>query len=140
MDLSPMNLGMIASYYYLRYTTVELFNTALSSGTRMRGLLEIVCAASEIREKIPMRKKEEEFLHGLSTKLPVALRSIDHLDSDQQAKANILLQCHLLRTDLPEDMQADQRQVVCQCVRLLQQLWMLSQATAGSLPHWQRWS
>ena len=48
-DVSPLNLGMIAAYYYLRYTTIELFGSSLTAKTKTRGLLEIVCAASEVR-------------------------------------------------------------------------------------------
>lgn len=29
MDVSPLNLGMIASYYYIQYTTIELFSSSL---------------------------------------------------------------------------------------------------------------
>ena len=28
MDLSPLNLGMIAAYYYISYTTLELFSSS----------------------------------------------------------------------------------------------------------------
>ena len=26
MDTAPLNLGMIAAYYYINYTTIELFS------------------------------------------------------------------------------------------------------------------
>ena len=34
MDLSPLNLGMIASYYYISYTTIERFSSSLTSKQR----------------------------------------------------------------------------------------------------------
>jgi pre-mRNA-splicing helicase BRR2 len=37
MDLSPLNLGMIASYYYITYTTIELFANSLTPKTKVRG-------------------------------------------------------------------------------------------------------
>ena len=40
MDLNPLNLGMIASYYYISYTTVEWFSPPLSSKTKKKGVLE----------------------------------------------------------------------------------------------------
>lgn len=30
MDLSPLNLGMIAAYYYINYTTIGKFSPSLS--------------------------------------------------------------------------------------------------------------
>lgn len=38
MDVSALNLGMIAAYYYIRYTTIELFNESLSKNTKARSL------------------------------------------------------------------------------------------------------
>lgn len=36
MDLAPLNLGMIASYYYITYTTIELFANSLTPKTKVR--------------------------------------------------------------------------------------------------------
>jgi hypothetical protein len=38
MDLSPLNLGMIASYYYITYTTIELFANSLTPKTKVRSV------------------------------------------------------------------------------------------------------
>jgi pre-mRNA-splicing helicase BRR2 len=35
MDLAPLNLGMIASYYYITYTTIELFANSLTPKTKV---------------------------------------------------------------------------------------------------------
>ncbi|KAF5746458.1 hypothetical protein HS088_TW06G00629 [Tripterygium wilfordii] len=45
MDLSPLDLGMMASYYYISYTTIERFSS-LTSKAKMKGLLEILASAS----------------------------------------------------------------------------------------------
>ncbi|KAJ6760914.1 SEC63 DOMAIN-CONTAINING [Salix purpurea] len=37
MDLSPLNLGMIASYYYISYTTIERFSSSLTPKTKDEG-------------------------------------------------------------------------------------------------------
>ena len=34
-DVSPLNLGMIASYYYIQYTSIELFASSLQVGTTL---------------------------------------------------------------------------------------------------------
>ena len=53
-DLDPLNLGMIAAYYYIAYTTIELFASSLKAGTKLKGALEILSWASEFDE-LPMR-------------------------------------------------------------------------------------
>ncbi|KAK6148524.1 hypothetical protein DH2020_019436 [Rehmannia glutinosa] len=59
--LSPLNLGMIASYYYISYTTIERFSSSLTSKTKLKGLLEILASASEY-ELLPIRPGEEELI------------------------------------------------------------------------------
>ena len=46
MDTAPLNLGMIAAYYYINYTTIELFSMSLNSKTKIRGLIEIISASA----------------------------------------------------------------------------------------------
>lgn len=36
MNLGALNLGMIAAYYYLQYTTIELFANSVTSKTKLR--------------------------------------------------------------------------------------------------------
>jgi len=45
VDVSPLNLGIIAAYYGISYATVELFSASLTERTKLRGLVEILCAA-----------------------------------------------------------------------------------------------
>ena len=54
MDLEPLNLGMIAAYYYIAYTTIELLSSSLTAKTKLKGLLEILTSASEF-DDLPMR-------------------------------------------------------------------------------------
>ena len=54
MDLEALNLGMIAAYYYVAYTTIDLLATSLTAKTKLKGLLEIVAAASEF-DDLPIR-------------------------------------------------------------------------------------
>ena len=36
MDLEALNMGMIASFYYVTYTTIELFASSLTAKTKLR--------------------------------------------------------------------------------------------------------
>lgn len=57
MDTLPLNLGMIASYYYISSFTVETFQSSLKATTKLKGILEIVASAAEF-ELVPIRKGE----------------------------------------------------------------------------------
>ena len=37
MDLEPLNLGMIAAYYYISYTTIELFSSSFDCQDEAQG-------------------------------------------------------------------------------------------------------
>ncbi len=47
MDLEPLNLGMIAAYYYITYTTIELFASSLTAKTKTKVRLSSASAWSE---------------------------------------------------------------------------------------------
>lgn len=36
MDTQPLNLGMIAAYYYINYTTIEVFSMSLQPKTKIK--------------------------------------------------------------------------------------------------------
>ncbi len=67
MDTAPLNLGMIAAYYYINYTTIELFSMSLNSKTKIRGLIEIISASAEY-EDLPIRHGEDGLLRNLATR------------------------------------------------------------------------
>ena len=56
-EIEALNLGIIAAYYYIQYTTIELLASSLTAKTKLKGLLEIVSSASEFDE-LPMRPGE----------------------------------------------------------------------------------
>jgi len=116
MDLAPLNLGMIASYYYIKYTTIELFAKSLAARTKQRGLLEILSAASEFDE-VPVRHKEEKVLEKMARTLPLKLEKPRY--NNPHTKVNILLQAHFSRIPLPSDLAADQILVVELATRLI---------------------
>ncbi|CAN0921129.1 DExH-box ATP-dependent RNA helicase DExH12 [Linum grandiflorum] len=117
MDLSPLNLGMIASYYYISYTTIERFSSSLTPKTKMRGLLEILSSASEYGQ-LPVRPGEEEKLRRLLNHQRFSIENPRY--SDPQVKANVLLQAHFSRQTIGKNLALDQRDVLLSAGRLLQ--------------------
>lgn len=121
MDLQPLNLGMIASYYYINYTTIELFSLSLTSKTKIRGLLEIISSAAEYSE-LCIRHREENIIKALANKVPHKPTSASGAVkyNDPHVKAHVLLQAHLSRTQLPQELQQDTQLVLTKAIRLIQ--------------------
>ncbi|GAB6023297.1 hypothetical protein CHUAL_008104 [Chamberlinius hualienensis] len=116
VDVAPLNLGMIAAYYYINYTTIELFSMSLDAKTKMRGLIEIISSAAEY-ESIPIRHHEDAVLKQLSSKLPNKLTEPKY--NDPHVKANLLLQAHLSRMQLSAELQSDTEMILSQVIRLI---------------------
>ncbi|CAG9768745.1 unnamed protein product [Ceutorhynchus assimilis] len=122
MDCVPLNLGMIAAYYYINYTTIELFSLSLNSKTKIRGLLEIISSSAEY-EDIPVRHHEDNILRQLAQKLPNKLTSLSGGQpkfNDPHVKTNLLLQAHLCRLQLGAELQGDTEVVLAKAIRLIQ--------------------
>ncbi|CAO3589811.1 unnamed protein product [Absidia cylindrospora] len=117
MDIHPLNLGMIAAYYNINYTTVDMFSVSLKQTTKLKGLLEIVASATEF-DTIPIRHHEEGILKRLYERLPVKLGSPKF--NTPRIKTNVLLQAHFSRMQLPPDLHSDQTMVVGRVIPLLQ--------------------
>ncbi|KAG8632236.1 DExH-box ATP-dependent RNA helicase DExH12 [Manihot esculenta] len=116
-DLSPLNLGMIASYYYISYTTIERFSSSLTPKTKMKGLLEILASASEYA-LLPIRPGEEEVLRRLINHQRFSFENPRY--ADPHVKANVLLQAHFSRQSVGGNLALDQREVLLSASRLLQ--------------------
>ncbi|VDM59111.1 unnamed protein product [Angiostrongylus costaricensis] len=104
MDTMPLNLGMIAAYYYISYTTIELFSMSLQAKTKLRALIEIIANASEF-SSIPMRHREEMVLKQLAARLPGQLKNQKF--SDPHVKVNLLIHAHLSRIQLSAELSKD---------------------------------
>jgi pre-mRNA-splicing helicase BRR2 len=117
MDLSPLNLGMIAAYYYINYTTIELFSMSLNNKTKLRGLIEILASAAEY-ENLPIRHKEDSLLKQLSSRVP--LKQVGSKFNDPHTKTNLLIQAHLSRLQLPAELQSDTEDILKKAIRLIQ--------------------
>ncbi|KAL7083867.1 hypothetical protein ACP275_14G188400 [Erythranthe tilingii] len=115
--LSPLNLGLISSYYYISYTTIERFSSSLTSKTKLKGLLEILASASEY-ELIPVRPGEEELIRRLIHHQRFSFENPKF--TDPNVKANALLQAHFSRQSIGGTLASDQQEVVINASRLLQ--------------------
>ncbi|CAD6222866.1 unnamed protein product [Miscanthus lutarioriparius] len=117
MYLKPLNLGLIASYYYISYTTIERFSSMLTQKTKVKGLLEILASASEYAE-LPGRPGEEEFIERLVRHQRFSIEKPKY--GDPHVKANALLQAHFSRHTVVGNLAADQREILLSAHRLLQ--------------------
>lgn len=118
MDCLPLNLGMIAAYYYINYTTIELFSLSLNNKTKIRGLLEIISSAAEY-ESVPVRHREDALLKSLAQRLPNKLQGNPKFN-DPHVKVNLLLQAHLSRLQLGAELQGDTEMILGKAIRLIQ--------------------
>ena len=116
MSLSARNLGMIASYYYISYTTIERFSSSLTQKTKMKGLLEVLASASEYAH-LPIRPGEEEILRKLINHQRFSFEN--PRCTDPHVKANALLQAHFSRHAVVGNLAADQQEVLLSAHRLL---------------------
>ncbi|KAI0731785.1 Sec63-domain-containing protein [Fomitopsis betulina] len=116
MDVSPLNLGMIAAYYNISYVTVEVYTLSLKERTKMKGLLEVVSSSAEF-ESIPIRRHEDVLLRRIYDRVPVKLDRADF--EAPHFKTFLLLQAHFSRLQLPPDLAADQVLVLEKVLNLL---------------------
>ena len=116
MDLFALNLGMIATHYYLNYTTIELFSSSITAKTKLKGLLQILCNASEF-ETITVSDETKDFLRPLFRRVPIPVD--ERLYSLQAQKVNVLLQSQFSRLPVSPEHKVEQQGAVRKAVRLL---------------------
>lgn len=116
MDVSPLNLGMIASFYNVSFATIDVFHLSLTANTKLRGMLEIVASASEF-DNVPIRHHEDVLLRRIYDRVPLKLDKI-HFENPHH-KVFILLQAHFSRLTLPADLAQDQQDILNRVLTLL---------------------
>ncbi|KAL1662116.1 Sec63 Brl domain-containing protein [Schizophyllum commune] len=116
MDVTALNLGMIAAYYNISYVTVEVYNLSLKERTKLKGLLEVVASSAEF-EMIPIRRHEDVLLRRIYERVPVKVDSVNY--EAPHFKTFLLLQAHFSRIQLPPDLAADQVLVLEKVLNLL---------------------
>ena len=108
---------MIASYYYINYSTIKLFSDSLRARTRLQVLLDVVSSATEYSD-IPIRHHEDRILSKISENLPRKAPNPNY--NSPFFKASLLLQAHFSRFQLPPDLESDQKMVLAKVLRLTQ--------------------
>ncbi|KAL0582950.1 U5 small nuclear ribonucleoprotein 200 kDa helicase [Plecturocebus cupreus] len=58
MDMVPLNLGMIAAYYYINYTTIELFSMSLNAKTKTNLLLQAHLSCMQLSAELQSDMEE----------------------------------------------------------------------------------
>ncbi|KAI0286142.1 Sec63 Brl domain-containing protein [Russula brevipes] len=90
MDVSPLNLGMIAAYYNISYMMVEVYTLLLKERTKLKGLLEVISSSAEF-ETIPIHRHKEGLLRCIYNRVPVKL---DLVNFEAPHFKTFLLQAH----------------------------------------------
>eukprot|EP00494_Astrolonche_serrata_P032705 UN32974 len=116
LEVTAQNAGMIASYYYIRTNTVDIFSQALNSKRKLKGLIDILTCANEF-EDIPVRMNEDVILERLARHMPLRISGPNYLTS--QTKSNVLLQTHFSRHQVGSEIRADGDKIVGLCIPLL---------------------
>ncbi|CAK7215283.1 Pre-mRNA-splicing helicase BRR2 [Sporothrix curviconia] len=122
--VTPTNGALVAAHYNLSYITMQTLLLSLTARTKLKGILEIITAASEF-ETIQTRRHEEGLLRRIYDRVPVKMASAaaaadGEIDYNTPAfKAFVLLQAHFSRMQLPIDLAKDQEVVVRKAPSLL---------------------
>lgn len=114
--ISPLNAAMIAAYYNISFITMQTLLLSLKRGTKLKGILEIVTAATEF-EDIQIRRHEEHILQRIYDRIPVKLSEVNF--ESPHFKAFVLLQAHFSRMQLPTDLAKDQEVILRKVLNLL---------------------
>lgn len=116
-SVAPANLGLIATYYYTYYTTIERFGSSLTSKTKLKGLLEILASASEYEQQLTIWPGEEELIRRLINHQRFSSENTKIIGPS--VKANALLQAHFSRQTIGGDFLIDQKEVVLKYAKRL---------------------
>jgi activating signal cointegrator complex subunit 3 len=114
----PTPFGVIGSYYYLNFESINLFHEEIKEDSEIESLLNTLCATAEYDE-LPVRHNEDNLNEELGgeVRFPVD----EFMYDDPHTKANLLLQAHFGHLPLPiVDYRTDTKSVLDQAVRIIQ--------------------
>jgi pre-mRNA-splicing helicase BRR2 len=115
-SITPLNPCMIAAYYNISFITMQTLMMSLNEKTGIKGILEIITAATEF-EDVQIRRHEEHVLSRIYDRVPYKMQEPNF--ETPHFKAFVLLQAHFSRMQLPIDLAKDQEYVVKKVVNIL---------------------
>lgn len=95
-EIQPTTLGRIASHFYIKHSSMAVYNEHLRSSSNLMDLLRIFSLSSEFKY-IPVRDSEKGELEKMLSSVPVPVRGGRE---DPSSKVNVLLQAHISRMKL----------------------------------------
>lgn len=117
-SLQSLDLGRIASYYYLKHPTVSMFKKKMNADCHVEDLLSVLTEATEYAD-LPVRHNEDQLNSELAKRLPLEVSP--HSFDSAHTKAHLLLQAHFCRASLPSpDYATDTKSVLDQSIRICQ--------------------
>lgn len=122
LDVTALNLGMIAAYYGLSSDTVAIVANSLTAKSRISALLDVLACAQEFEDEIPLRVGESGLLLSLarSLKLDSTLLQTDNDQlSDTARKVLVLLRAYMHRHAVSYELAYDLQRVLQRTSSLL---------------------
>jgi pre-mRNA-splicing helicase BRR2 len=115
-EITPLNPCMIAAYYNISFITMQTLMMSLNGKTSLKGVLEIITAATEF-ENIQIRRHEDHILSRIYDRVPYKMQEPNF--ETPHFKAFVLLQAYFSRIQLPIDLAKDQEVVVKKVLNIL---------------------
>jgi len=115
-SITPLSSCTIAAYYNISFITMQTLMMSLNGKTSLKGVLEIVTAATEF-EDMQIRRHEEHLLSRIYDRVPYKMQDANF--ETPHFKAFVLLQAHFSRMQLPIDLAKDQDIVVKKVLSIL---------------------
>ncbi|KAF2636126.1 pre-mRNA splicing helicase-like protein [Massarina eburnea CBS 473.64] len=115
-EITPLNPCMIAAYYNISFITMQTLMMSLNGKTSLKGVLEIITAATEF-EDIQIRRHENHILDRIYDRVPYKMQEPNF--ETPHFKAFVLLQAYFARMQLPIDLAKDQEVVIRKVLNLL---------------------
>merc|ERR1711998_454556 len=116
IDVKPANLGRIAAYYSVRYTTIEIFKTSLKVEKSQKELIEVLCSSYEF-ENVVVNSGDESIIETILS-YKTTSKEIHRL-IDPHIKTKALVYAHFYRVQVRGDLLIEQRAILLVCTKLI---------------------
>ncbi|KND93110.1 putative helicase mug81, partial [Tolypocladium ophioglossoides CBS 100239] len=123
-ELRSKDIGRIASQYYIRHTSIQVFNAMMQAHATEADILKMISMSGEFDNVQSRDSEAKELMHLKNDVVPC---DVDGGIDTPQAKTNILLQSYISRQQ-PEDfaLSNDMNYVAQQSGRICRALFMLA--------------